>query len=198
MNSKYSRGIRRFEACALALALALAGLPSLAAASDPDAATAAAIEKHFGGKQKAAAGSTDPTASADAMVAFFISDTPEDVTVAARRHVDLDIRFEFDSSDLDQDGIQQLDVAGAALSTPQLKTRRFMLAGHTDDQGNPEYNRELSLRRATAARQYLIDEYGIDPDRLESQGFGSEQPRSNEPTAEARKANRRVVLEMVE
>jgi outer membrane protein OmpA-like peptidoglycan-associated protein len=196
MNRKYPRGIRRFEAGALALALA--GIPSLAGASDPDPATAAAIERHFGGKQNAAADTADPTASADAMVAFFTSEMPAEVTVATRRHVDLDIRFEFDSSDLDQDGIQQLDVAGAALSTPQLKTRRFMLAGHTDDLGNPAYNRDLSLRRAKAARQYLIDEYGIDPDRLESQGFGSEQPKSKEPTADARKANRRVVLEMVE
>ena len=54
------------------------------------------------------------------------------------------------------------------------------------------------MRRARAARQYLIDEYGIEPDRLESKGFGDAQPRNRDATPEARKANRRVVLEMVE
>jgi outer membrane protein OmpA-like peptidoglycan-associated protein len=179
-----------------ALTLAIAGLPASAGAGDPDPATAAAIEKHFGGSGETA--SADPTDSADAMVAFFTRDTPADVTVASRRRVDLDIRFEFDSSELDQDGIRQLDVAGDALNDPQLKTRRFLLAGHTDDLGDPAYNRALSLRRAMAARQYLIDEYGIEPDRLESEGFGDAQPRNRDATPEARKANRRVVLEMVE
>ena len=181
-----------------AVALSIAGAPSLAAAGDPDPATTAAIEKHFGGTATPTAEGADPTASADAMVAFFTGEAPAEVTVAARRHLNLDIRFAFDSSDLDEDGIQQLDVAGAALGRPQLAAHRFLLAGHTDDLGDSDYNRALSVRRAQAARQYLIDEYGIEPDRLESKGFGSDQPRSSEGTPEARKLNRRVVLEMVE
>ena len=181
-----------------AVALALAGLPAVVAAGEMDAATAAAIERHFGGESSPEGQSADPTASADAMVAYFTSDAPADVTVASRRRVDLDIQFEFDSSDLEANGIEQLNVAGDALGNPQLESHRFMLAGHTDDQGDPDYNRDLSLRRAQSARQYLIDEHGIEPARLETKGFGAEQPKVSEKTPDARKMNRRVVLEMIE
>ena len=181
-----------------AIALALAGLPALVGAGDMDSATAAAIGKHFGGTKSPEGQAADPTASADAMVAYFTSDAPADVTVASRRRVDLDIKFEFDSSELDENGIEQLHVAGTALSDPQLSRHRFMLAGHTDDLGDPDYNQDLSLRRAQSARQYLIDEHAIDPERLETAGFGSEQPKLSETTPEARKLNRRVGLEMIE
>jgi outer membrane protein OmpA-like peptidoglycan-associated protein len=171
----------------------------------------AAMERHFAqGEPAAMPGSeqsmktdekkgVDPTSSKDAMVSYFTTDVPEDVTVAARRpQVDLDIKFDFDSSELSGDGIEQLDTAGQALSDPRLSSRRFMLGGHTDDRGDEKYNRMLSKRRAESARQYLIEEHGISPDRLETAGFGSDHPKDGEKTSEARKRNRRVVLEMIE
>jgi outer membrane protein OmpA-like peptidoglycan-associated protein len=196
MNKIASLNAKLFRAGAIALALA--GLPAVVGAGDMDAATASAIGKHFGDTKSPEARAADPTTSADAMVAYFTSDAPADVTVASRRRVDLDIKFEFDSSELDENGIEQLNVAGTALSNPQLSRHRFMLAGHTDDLGDPDYNRDLSLRRAQSARQYLIDEHAIDPERLETAGFGSEQPKLSERTPEARKMNRRVGLEMIE
>ena len=84
-----------------------------------------------------------------------------------------------------------------ALNRAQLKEHRFLLAGHTDDQGDTEYNLDLSLRRAEAARQYLISEYGVEAERLEASGLGSAEPRSTDGTPEARRMNRRVVLEML-
>ena len=66
------------------------------------------------------------------------------------------------------------------------------------DRGDEKYNRNLSKRRAESARKYLIEVHGISPDRLETAGFGSDHPKDGEKTTEARKRNRRVVLEMVE
>ena len=73
-----------------------------------------------------------------------------------------------------------------------------MLGGHTDDRGDGAYNRELSKRRAESAKKYLVDAYGVSPDRLETAGFGSDHPKDTATTAEARQRNRRVVLEMIE
>lgn len=182
-----------------ALVLALAAAPATALAGDEDAALTAAMKNHFAGASQPGPASGDATASPDAMVAYFTSGPPPgDTTVASRRHVDLDVKFSFDSAALDEEGIHQLDVAGKALQSPQLKGRRFMLAGHTDDSGNADYNAYLSKQRAESARKYLIDEYGIEPERLAAAGFGSDQPRSTEQTPEARRLNRRVVLELVQ
>ena len=128
-----------------------------------------------------------------------IKDIPADLTVAARRpHVDLDIKFDFDSAELSADGIERLDTAGQALNDPRLRSRRFMLGGHTDDRGDAAYSRELSRRRADSARAYLIEKHGVSPDRLETAGFGSDHPKDSAKTDVARKHNRRVVLEMIE
>jgi outer membrane protein OmpA-like peptidoglycan-associated protein len=201
--------IPRIPISAAALAVTLALWPGIAAAEPTDPDMKAALEHHFaqsaepapmpGGEAPAKAKTADPTASADAMVSFFTTDVPEDITVAARRpQVDLDIKFDFDSSTLSNDGIEQLDTAGQALNDPRLASRRFMLGGHTDDRGESDYNRDLSRRRAETAKKYLIEKYGISPDRLETAGFGSTHPKDRAETPEARQRNRRVVLEMIE
>lgn len=178
------------------------------ASADSDPATEAA-RRHFAEQPGDAeappadgsveTGDLDPASSPEAMVSYFTQDMPEDLTVAARRrHIDLDIKFEFDSAELSDSGIEQLDTAGQALQDPALKDRRFMLSGHTDDLGDPGYNRELSKRRAESAKRYLMEEYGIPEERLVTTGFGSELPKDPARTPEARRRNRRVVLEMVE
>ena len=189
---------------ALGASFGAAGLAS----ADGDPAGDAA-RRHFaqqntpeampGSEQSIIQKGNDPASSPDAMVAYFTEETVEDTTVAARRrHVDLDIKFEFDSAELSSDGIQQLDTAGQALNDPALQSHRFMLAGHTDDIGDPSYNRALSKQRAEAAKRYLMEQYGIPAERLETAGFGSEHPKVEGKTPEARQRNRRVALEMVE
>ena len=197
------RNLRFLAIASLALGLAI---PQLALAeSDPELSNA--LERHFaaepapmpGSEMPAKAVKPEPTASADAMVSHLTKDIPADLTVAARRpRVDLDIKFDFDSAELSADGIEQLDTAGQALNDPRLRSRRFMLGGHTDDRGDAAYNRELSRRRADSARAYLIEKHGVSPDRLETAGFGSDHPKDSAKTAVARKHNRRVVLEMIE
>ncbi|HCK05919.1 MAG TPA: cell envelope biogenesis protein OmpA, partial [Flavobacteriaceae bacterium] len=49
---------------------------------------------------------------------------------------------------------------------------------HSDTQGNADYNRALSDRRAQATVQYVIDQ-GIDASRISGQGFGEDQPVVN-------------------
>ena len=67
------------------------------------------------------------------------------------------------------------------------------VAGHTDSIGTDEYNQGLSLRRAEAVRNYLVDK-GIAADRLSIKGYGESQPVADNATADGRFMNRRVEL----
>lgn len=55
------------------------------------------------------------------------------------------------------------------------------------------YNQELSLSRAQAVENKLLSD-GIDPDRVETQGFGEEYPKATNTTAAGRQENRRVEI----
>ena len=51
------------------------------------------------------------------------------------------------------------------------------MTSHTDRVGTEEYNIDLSLRRAKAVVDYLI-EAGIAADRLQYHGFGKSRPKT--------------------
>jgi outer membrane protein OmpA-like peptidoglycan-associated protein len=72
-------------------------------------------------------------------------------------------------------------------------TRRVVLAGHTDNLGDPDANRWLALSRARRAGRYLKAR-GIESAQIEIQGLGSEPPAAGEPLPEARARNRRVEI----
>ena len=63
--------------------------------------------------------------------------------------------------------------------------------GHTDSQGSDATNLKLSAARAQAVLEHLVGR-GIDPRRLEAEGFGETQPVSDNKTARGRENNRRV------
>ncbi|WP_299826492.1 OmpA family protein [uncultured Roseobacter sp.] len=69
---------------------------------------------------------------------------------------------------------------------------RIALVGHTDTVGGLAPNIALSRERARMVRARLIDQYGIDPDRLEAEGMGYLAPLASNRTAEGRDQNRRV------
>lgn len=65
------------------------------------------------------------------------------------------------------------------------------IVGHTDSSGTDALNRELSLARAIAVRDALIDS-GVDDTVMLVSGVGSYQPNATNDTAEGRALNRRV------
>ena len=71
---------------------------------------------------------------------------------------------------------------------------RLEIQGHTDSDGEEAYNQELSERRAASVKEYLVQEHGVDPSRLETTGFGESQPVADNSTPEGKQQNRRVVL----
>jgi len=67
--------------------------------------------------------------------------------------------------------------------------------GHTDNTGKPEKNKLLSENRAKAVYDYLAKK-GVSEERLQSAGFGQEQPIADNKKAAGRAKNRRVELNL--
>jgi outer membrane protein OmpA-like peptidoglycan-associated protein len=101
------------------------------------------------------------------------------------------IQFEFNSDQLTPQGKLDLDTFGEALIT-DLRETGVALEGHTDSIGTDEYNQGLSERRAAAARQYLMDSFGIPASRLSALGMGKENPVASNDDEAGRSKNRRV------
>jgi len=70
---------------------------------------------------------------------------------------------------------------------------RIVVEGHTDSQGNIDFNQDLSNRRAQSVRDYLVSR-GIASDRVTAQGLGSSRPVAPNNNPEGRANNRRVEI----
>lgn len=114
-----------------------------------------------------------------------------------RPKLDLDIQFQFGSAELTEQAKRDLDELGKALEHPAMKSRRFELAGHTDDVGEANYNMILSRQRAESARKYLLSHYEVVPENVHSAGYGEEQPLMPGTSEAARQRNRRVEIEQM-
>jgi outer membrane protein OmpA-like peptidoglycan-associated protein len=64
-----------------------------------------------------------------------------------------------------------------ALALKSNASMRVKISAHTDSRGSSEYNKGLSLRRATAIQQFLILQ-GVAEFQLKVFGFGESQPRN--------------------
>lgn len=87
----------------------------------------------------------------------------------------LPVQFEFDSATLQPAAREQLDALAAGIKRLPAG-RRVVVEGHTDAVGSDDYNRALSLRRAAAVKQYLVQEHGIEARRLQEAGAGKRRP----------------------
>lgn len=112
-----------------------------------------------------------------------------------RHTVSLEVYFEFNSAKITPRAKAQLRALGRALSSPELKPYRYLIAGHTDAVGSDEFNLDLSRRRAIAVRKYLVSVFPIDPRRLLSVGFGLRQLKRPETPYAA--VNRRVEVALI-
>lgn len=106
--------------------------------------------------------------------------------------IDLEILFDYNSATLTQSAWPMLAKLGAALNDPSLKGSVFLINGHTDAAGSPDYNLGLSQRRADSVRRALIEQFQVPPTSLISVGFGKETLKN--PANPLGQENRRVQI----
>jgi outer membrane protein OmpA-like peptidoglycan-associated protein len=105
------------------------------------------------------------------------------------------VTFGFDKAALTTDDKAQLDTFAGSLGS--AKSYILEVTGGTDSIGSAQYNYELSQRRADAVVQYLAAKYNVAPHRFYLIGIGKDQYVADNKTAEGRKENRRVQVQLL-
>ena len=106
----------------------------------------------------------------------------------ARAQLNAPIYFDYDKSEVRADAKSTLDSKLALLRANS--SMRIRIEGNTDSRGSNEYNMALGLRRANAARRYLVAQ-GIDNARFDVVSYGEERPVDQGTTDDAYAKNRR-------
>ncbi|WP_240160723.1 OmpA family protein [Burkholderia sp. Ax-1719] len=75
--------------------------------------------------------------------------------------------------------------------------KRILVAGHTDNVGDPGSNLKLSTARAEAVRNWLIEASGLVATQFAIQGYGDTRPLADNSTEAGRTKNRRVEITLV-
>jgi len=81
-------------------------------------------------------------------------------------------------------------VAEQLLANPKV---RIEIQGHTDNQGKPAANQDLSERRAKSVVGYLATK-GVSTSRMRAVGYGQDVPIADNRTPEGREQNRRIEM----
>jgi outer membrane protein OmpA-like peptidoglycan-associated protein len=105
------------------------------------------------------------------------------------------VTFGFDKAMLTKDDKDQLDTFAGQLGN--AKSYILEVTGGTDSTGPAQYNYDLSQRRADAVVQYLATKYGIAAHRFYLIGIGKDKQVAPDTTAEGRKQNRRVEVQLL-
>ena len=109
-----------------------------------------------------------------------------------RKSLNARVQFEWDSFRLTDDAEAVLDRLAGVITDELMADQVIQIEGHADASGADTYNLTLSQLRARAVRAYLIEQHGIDQERLPFVGKGESEPYdAANPYAPV---NRRVVF----
>jgi outer membrane protein OmpA-like peptidoglycan-associated protein len=104
------------------------------------------------------------------------------------------VLFDLGMSVLTDAAKQELD--GFAGKVGSLKNYAVEVQGFTDSTGDPQLNLELSRKRAAAVVRYLTLDKKIPLFRVQTLGYGEENPSGDNKTRDGRKENRRVEVKL--
>ncbi|NVJ86130.1 MAG: OmpA family protein [Algoriphagus sp.] len=102
------------------------------------------------------------------------------------------VNFKRGTAELEDDSTKAFldQLAGFLNDNPEVIIR---VSGHTDNAGDPGLNKALSLDRAGAVRDYLVEK-GVAFERLRIAGWGGTRPIASNATETGRSKNRRVEI----
>lgn len=104
-----------------------------------------------------------------------------------------DAYFEYDKNDIRGDAQTALTADAAALKQifADFPSATIIVEGHCDERGSAEYNLGLGDRRASAARDFLV-QLGVPADKLKTVSYGKERPKCTDATEDCYQQNRRA------
>ena len=102
-----------------------------------------------------------------------------------------DVYFDYDKSDIREDARAVLTQDAEALKRifAEMPEASVVVEGNCDERGSAEYNLGLGDRRATAAKDFLV-QLGVPADKLKSISYGKEKPICTDSTEECWQKNR--------
>lgn len=104
-----------------------------------------------------------------------------------------DVLFDFDKSDLKDSAKETLDEAIAILEDLDAE-KEIRINGHTDSEGEQDYNMDLSEKRAASVEQYITNNGDVDHLDIITTGYGQTKPIASNEEKEGREKNRRVEI----
>ncbi len=104
------------------------------------------------------------------------------------------VLFGLGRADLTDEAKQQLDTLAAR--TANMKRYTLEVQGFTDSTGGPETNLRLSQRRADAVVRYLTLQGKVPLFRVQTVGYGEDNPAADNKTRDGRTQNRRVEVRL--
>lgn len=118
--------------------------------------------------------------------------TPVSTPVVTKHSFNAGALFAFDSAKLTP--AAQGDMAKMAQEAKSLGVLNLVLVeGHTDNIGTAAYNQQLSIKRAMAVRDALIQN-GVPANKIEAKGYGFDKPVASNKNKDGRAQNRRVEI----
>jgi len=106
-----------------------------------------------------------------------------------------DALFDYDKAELREEGRQAMTKNAELLKRIFAADPSFSVAieGHCDERGSAEYNLGLGDRRATAAKEFLV-QLGVPADRMTTISFGKDRPVCTDENEACYQRNRRAHL----
>ena len=106
-----------------------------------------------------------------------------------------DAFFDYDKSDIRADARDALTRDAGLLKQIFAQDPNFsvIVEGHCDERGSAEYNLALGDKRASAAKDFLV-QLGVSGDRIKTISYGKERPQCTEANEECWQKNRRAHL----
>ncbi len=107
-----------------------------------------------------------------------------------------DFLFDFDKYVLKTEAIPSLRKVGEVVKA--YPKAPVLIEGHTDGKGTHPYNMKLSENRALSVKNWLVQNAGVDPSRITTQGWGETKPvapntnPNGSDNPQGRQKNRRV------
>jgi outer membrane protein OmpA-like peptidoglycan-associated protein len=135
-----------------------------------------------------------PRSGVESRLLTFVQDPSKNVEEATWFDFDR-LFFNTNSAQLRPESQEQLgNIAVILKAYPDVHIK---VGGYTDNTGDSESNLKLSQDRADGVVGELIS-LGVQPDRLEAQGYGDQHPVADNSTEEGRTQNRRISMRVTQ